>query len=160
MIFFQDVKSRSVYWIFFPVLIGLLLILHFDSSDQSWTWRDTLFNIGFFASQLVLVILYFSIRNKKLTNIAAGLLGLGDILFILCTAFYLSVLNFLFFYIASLTAVLLFWLIWQSATPVKSRHIPLAGLQALLFAGFLLGGWWLKKWNLTDDTWVLNLISR
>lgn len=160
MIFFQDVKSRSVYWIFFPVLAGLLLLLHFESSDQSWTWRDILFNIGFFASQLGLVILYFSIRNKKLTIITAGLLGLGDVLFILCTAFYLSIFNFLLFYIASLTAVLLFWLIWQSAVSVKSRHIPLAGLQALLFAGFLLGGWWLKKWDLTDDTWVLNLISR
>lgn len=160
MIFFQDVKSRSVYWIFFPILSGLLLILHFESSDQSWTWRDILFNIGFFASQLGLVILYFSIRNKKLTNITTGLLGLGDVLFILSIAFYLSIFNFLFFYITSLMAVLLLWLIWQSAASVKSRHIPLAGLQALLFAVFLLGGWWFKKWNLMDDTWVLNLIAR
>jgi hypothetical protein len=161
MIFFQDVKSRSVYWILFPALTGLLLLLQYaEKNNQSWSWQTVGFNIAFFVAQLVLVTIYFSIRNRKLINITAGLLGLGDVLFILSIAFYLSVFNFLFFYIASLIAVLVCWLVWQVAAPQKNKHIPLAGLQALLFAFFLLGDWWLGDWRLTDDTWLLNLIAR
>lgn len=161
MIFFQDVKSCSVYWIFFPVLTGLFLLLHYtEHNSQSWTWGSAGFNIAFFVAQLVLVTIYFSVRNRKWTNITAELLGLGDVLFILSIAFYLSIFNFLFFYIASLIVVLVCWLVWQLASPLKSRHIPLAGLQALLFALFLLGDWWLGFWRLTDDGWILNLITR
>src|ERR1041385_2387349 len=139
MIFFQDVKSRSVYWILFPALTGLLLLLHFfQSSGLIWSWQSVVFNVAFFLAQLLLVTLYFSIRNKKLTNITGELLGIGDVLFILSVAFYLPIFNFLFFYIASLIIVLAFWLIWQSISMKKIKHIPLAGLQALLFAGFLL----------------------
>lgn len=161
MIFFQDVKSRSVYWILFPVLTGLLLLLHFfQSNGLVWSWQSVAFNSTFFLGQLVLVTVYFSIRNKKLINVTNELLGIGDVLFILCIAFYLSIFNFLFFYIASLIAVLLFWLLWQSVSREKHKHIPLAGLQALLFTGFLLCDWMLKIINLTDDTWILNLITR
>ena len=161
MIFFQDVKSRSVYWILFPVLTGLLLLLHYtEKNNQSWSWQAAGFNIAFFVAQLVLVTVYFSIRNRKLTNITASLLGSGDVLFILSIAIYLSIFNFLFFYIVSLITVLIFWLIWQSVSPEKNKHIPLAGLQALLFSAFLLCDWWLKLCRLTDDSWILNLITR
>jgi len=161
MIFFQDVKSRSVYWIFFPVLTALFLLLHYtESNSRPWAWQSAGFNIAFFIAQLLLVTIYFSVRNQKLTNITTRLLGLGDVLFILSIAFYLSIFNFLFFYIASLIAVLIFWLIWQSVSSEKNKHIPLAGLQALLFSAFLLCDWWLKLCSLTNDSWILNLIAR
>jgi hypothetical protein len=123
-------------------------------------WQSAAFNVSFFLGQLILITIYFSIKNKKLINITGELLGLGDVLFILSIAFYLSVFNFLFFYIASLIAVLAFWLLWQSVSTKKHKHIPLAGLQALLFTGFLLCDWCLKMINLTDDTWILNLITK
>jgi len=161
MIFFQDIKSRSVYWSLFPVLTGLLLTLHyFESSGQALWWRPAVFNLGFFIGQLLLVTAYFSIKNKTLTNITKGLLGIGDVLFMLSIAFYLSIFNFLFFYIASLILVLITWLAWQAVSSNKSKHIPLAGLQAFVFILFLIGGWSFKVLSLTDDTWILNLIGK
>ncbi|MBS1520708.1 MAG: hypothetical protein JST50_06925 [Bacteroidetes bacterium] len=161
MIFFQDIKSRSVYWILFPALTGLLLGLrYFQNSGSILNWQSALFNVGFLIVQLLLVTFYFSIKNRKLTNITNELLGLGDVLFILSIAFYLPIFNYLFFYIVSLITVLASWICWQSITSNNNKHIPLAGLQAALFAGFLLSDWILKTHSLTDDTWILNLITR
>lgn len=161
MIFFQDVKSRSVYWILFPVLIGLLLLLHsFENDGLVLSWQSAVFNVGFFLGQLILVTIYFSVKNRKLINIAGELLGMGDVLFILSITFYLSIFNFLFFYITSLIVVLLVWVTWQAVSAKKSKHIPLAGLQAILFTAFLICDWCLKPIRLTDDTWILNLIGR
>lgn len=161
MIFFQDVKSRSVHWVLFPVLTGLLLLLHyFDTNGSLLSWQSVIFNIAFFVGQIVLVTAYFSVKNRKLTNITNELLGIGDVLFILSITCYLSIFNFLFFYIASLVIVLIVWLAWQMVSANKSKHIPLAGLQAILFAAFLICSWSLKTLTLTDDIWILNLIGR
>jgi hypothetical protein len=116
--------------------------------------------MSFIGMQLVILTLYFSVKNKKWINITSGLLGLGDILFLLSIAVYLSVLNFLFFYITSLIAVLFTWLIWQRVSAKKNKYIPLAGLQSLMAILFLLGDWWLRFFDLTNDAWLLNLVAK
>jgi hypothetical protein len=123
-------------------------------------WVPTLINLGFLALQILLLSVYFSVKNKRLINIFDGLLGLGDILFLLSITVYLSVLNFLFFYIISLILILLTWLIGQIISDKKSKEIPLAGMQAFILIVFLTCDWWLKIVNLTDDTWLLNLITK
>jgi hypothetical protein len=161
LIFIQDWLSRSVYWIMFPLLIACLLILRYlQNGNFSSFWQTTLINVGFILIQMILVSTYFSFKNKKLTNITNHLLGLGDILFLFSIIFYLSVLNFLLFYIVSLIAILIGWLTWQMVSSKKSKEIPLAGLQAIIFMLFLAGDWWAKLFDLTDDTWLLNLISK
>jgi len=161
MIFLQDIKSRSVYWVLFPVLTALLMLLHyFESGGQVLSWQPAIFNLAFFIGQLLLVTVYFSLKNKKLTNITSELLGIGDVFFILSVAFYLSIFNFLFFYIVSLILVLIAWLVWQAVSANKSKHIPLAGMQAIVFILFLICGWFFKALSLTNDTWILNLMGR
>ncbi len=161
LIFLQDLKARVVYWFLFLLLAVTLMVIRFQHPvilpelEQS-----AMINIGFILVQLIILTLYFSLKSKQWVNISNGLLGLGDILFLLGIAFYLSVLNFLFFYISSLIGVLLLWLIWQAVSAKKNKYIPLAGLQSLIFILFLLGDWWLRSFNLTDDTWLLNLIAR
>jgi len=88
------------------------------------------------------------------------LLGWGDVLLLLCIAFYLPVLNFLFFYIASLVLVLVIWLFWQVVSKGENKYIPLAGLQAMMFGLFLLACRFLLHINIADDTWVLNFIHK
>jgi len=145
----------------FPVLFLFLGILHSISQNAvSEIWRPSAINIGFLLLQIVLLSVYFSLKNKRFTNLTDGLLGLGDILFLLSITVYLSVLNFLFFYIVSLVLVLVTWLIRQSISAKQSKEIPLAGLQALIFLIFLSCDWWLKMFNLTDDSWLLNLITK
>jgi len=160
-IFIQDFKSRAVYWVVFPILLALLGVLRYTMFYSfSVIWVPTLINTGFLALQLILLSVYFAIKNKRFINIADGLLGLGDILFLLSITVYLSVLNFLFFYIFSLILILVIWLITQVVSAKKSKEIPLAGMQALIFIVFLSCDWWLKMFNLTADTWLLNLITK
>ncbi|HEY2581265.1 MAG TPA: hypothetical protein VGI43_05645 [Mucilaginibacter sp.] len=161
LIFIQDVRSRAVYWVLFPVLAILFILTSvLQHHLPVLYWQTVLANTGFILLQLLLVSLYFSIKNGRWTFITTSLLGWGDILLLLSIAFYLSFLNFLFFYIISLTAVLLIWVIWQAATKEKNQHIPLAGLQALIFTVFLSVDWWVKFFDLTNDAWLLHLITK
>ena len=160
-IFLQDLKSRTVYWFLFLLLSVLLMVLRFQHSFSWPDWRKSiLINVVFITVQLIFLTLYFSLKNKKWIDITSELLGLGDILFLLSITFYLSALNFLFFYIVSLMGVLILWLVWQGVSKKKHKYIPLAGFQSLIFMLFLACDWWLQSFDLTSDTWLLNLIAK
>lgn len=153
--------NRSVYWLLFPLLAILLTCLYFLSGNGIKELEQSVFiNLGFLLFQLVLLTIYFSLKQKRPVNVTVQLLGLGDILFLCSIAFYLSVLNFLFFYISSLLGVLIVWMIVQLFSSKKNSQIPLAGFQAILLGVFLAGDWCWLHLNLTDDTWLLNLINR
>ncbi len=161
LIFLQDWKGRAVYWFLFPLLALMLICVRLQHGVViPELVQSVLLNISFMVVQLIILTLYFSQKRKKWVNITAGLLGLGDILFLLCIAFYLSVLNFLFFYIAILMGVLFLWLTWQAVSKQKNKYIPLAGFQSLIFIVFLAGDWWLQAIDLTSDNWLLNLIAK
>jgi len=161
LIFLQDTRDRSVYWFLFPLLavtlIGIRLLKHLVLSEFE---QSILINIGFIVLQLLILTIYFSIKSKKWINITNQLLGLGDILFLLSIAFYLSVLNFLFFYIVSLVVVLLLWIAWQAISAKKNKFIPLAGFQSLILILFLASDWWYRSFDLTNDNWLLHLINK
>ena len=158
LIFFQDLRERAVSWILFPVLTLLFLSYRFLNHDPvAVICQGALVNIGFVAMVFLILTAYFSVKRRKWTNITDGLLGLGDLLFLLALCFYLSVLNFLMFYIASLTMVLATWLVWRSIIK-KGNEVPQAGLQALLLAIALGLSWWICPVNLTSDDWLLRLM--
>jgi hypothetical protein len=161
VIFIQDIKSRAVYWVVFPILAISLIVLQYKTSNGlNEIWQPAIINVGFLLLQLLLLSVYFSVKNKRFINIADGLLGLGDILFLLSITVYLSVLNFLFFYLVSLVLVLLAWIMGQSIFGKKNKHIPLAGMQSMVFIVFLSCDWLLKIVDLTDDTWLINFIVK
>jgi hypothetical protein len=149
-------RSRSVYWFLFPMLMVLFMVLTFYPL-HGYAWQPVLVNMGFLLLQFLFVSVYFSVKNARWVNITAGLLGWGDILFLLSIVFYLSVLNFLFFYLGSLVCVLLFWLAFSAK---QDKEIPLAGLQALFFSFFLVTAWWIRPVNVTSDDWLLQLITK
>jgi hypothetical protein len=161
MIFVQDLRSRSVYWFWFPVLLVLFIAAGILQYRSFTAIGETAFiNCVFLALQFLLVSLYFSLKNRKWVNVTTGLLGWGDILLLLSVAFYLSVLNFLLFYMVSLIGALLTWLIWQAIADQKDKHIPLAGLQAIFLGAFLTVDWFRIHLNLTDDAWISNLMHK
>lgn len=110
--------------------------------------------------QFLLVSAYFSLKNRCWVNITAELLGWGDILLLLSITFYLSVLNFLFFYLVSLAMSLTAWLIWKIVSKRENKQIPLAGFQAICLFVFLMSDWYWLHFNAADDTWLLNLIHK
>ncbi len=161
IVFVQDMRSRSVHWVLFPILIALFTGLHFMQHELfTALWPPVLLNIVFLMFQLLVVSAYFSLKQRKLVNITITVLGWGDILFLLSICFYLSVLNFLFFYVFSLIAVVFIWFSWQLISKEKNKNIPLAGLQALLFAIFFSFNLYFTSVNLNSDDWLLNLINK
>jgi hypothetical protein len=161
LIFIQDLKSRSVYWFLFPVLVILFFAISLlQHRSFSEILQPAWMNLSFLAIQMLLVSVYFSVKNKHWVNITDELLGWGDILLLVSVAFYLSVLNFLFFYLASLVISLVCWLIWKLVSAKENKKVPLAGFQAIGMAVFLTSDWFWFQFNAADDTWLLNLIHK
>jgi hypothetical protein len=121
--------------------------------------QSVLVNWGFLLLQLLLVSVYFSLKERKWMDITKYHLGWGDIVFLLCPGIYLSSFTFLGFYVFSLALILLFYVLKYFIDREKIVTIPLAGLQALLFGLLLAAGWWLGWIVLHNDQWLLNLIN-
>jgi len=154
---YQDMRYRAVYWICFPVLAALLFVL----KQQEMQWKEALIETGygivFFGTQLVLLWIYFSLKNRKLTDITSGYLGLGDILFLMAITFYLSPVNYILFYIGSLIVVLIYTLGQRIFLKKEEPEIPLAGLQALLLGLVLIVSIVQPGLQPTNDSWIYGL---
>ncbi|MBB3971034.1 hypothetical protein [Mucilaginibacter phyllosphaerae] len=157
----QDIRFRAVSWLFFPVL-ALLYIAHGIVSGiyLKEVLFNTALNIAFLLVVFTVVWLYISLRQRRLIYLPDKLIGWGDILFLLCICFFFTLLNFILFYITSLFIIIVLWLIWVSLRPGTAyRHVPLAGLQALILSVFLIIDWSNRSIDLTSDNWLLFLIG-
>ncbi|MBE9585990.1 hypothetical protein IM792_16165 [Mucilaginibacter sp. JRF] len=160
-VFLQDARSRLIYLWCFPVLAMMFVVLRvFNGEKWASIAGDSIKGLLFLLLQIVALSLYFSIRNRKWTNILKGYLGWGDVLFLICSACYLSILNFIGFYVGSLLLSIIVWIIWQQRKDASNNvRIPLAGLQALIMMPLLLADWWLPGVSLTQDDWLISLIA-
>ena len=157
VVLFQDLKSRSVLWVIFPLLSIVLIINRILQHETNGTIVvATGYNLIFLFLQLILLTLYFSARNKKWINITEGMLGWGDILFLAVIAVYCSTLNFILFYIVSLILVVMIWMALQVFSQT-SRQVPLAGLQAAMFTLLLVTDWFWMHLNINSDFWIEKL---
>jgi membrane associated rhomboid family serine protease len=86
------------------------------------------------------------------------MIGWGDILFLVSLAFYFSLLNFIVFYIGSLVLALLIALVGSFYS--SDKKIPLAGLQALIFALFLTSARLFFHLDLMSDNYWLEYLMR
>lgn len=136
VIAYQDFRWRAIHWITLPVLFILLIIKATGASSL----KDIIFNFaliaGFLLLQLLVLTLYFSVKERRPVNIIDKYLGLGDVLFFVTIAAGFSFLNYILFYIASFVIIILISVILLAMRrPLKS--IPLAGGMALCFLSFL-----------------------
>jgi hypothetical protein len=155
-------RFRAVSWVLFPAL-AILYVFHGWAAGIGF--KEIAYNSGlnlaFLAVVFLLVWLYISLRRRRWTHLPDKLIGWGDILFLLGLCFYFTLLNFILFYIISLLMIILFWLVWANYKPdAAQRHIPLAGLQAIILSAFLMLDWLVKGIDLTSDNWLLFLMSR
>lgn len=159
-LFYQDWKYRAVYWLTFPVIFVLFISFSYSKTGiNELAWHSGL-NLAFLLLQIIILTLYFSLKQRKLIILTRSHLGLGDILFLSCTAFYLSPLNYLIFYISSLCFVLLFTAATRLRKNNTSWKIPLAGIQALFLAVICLADWTHPYIDLGSDNWLLRLFTR
>ncbi len=153
LIFVEDLLWRMVRVYWFCGLFAGCLLLAFNARQSAVAM---LLN-GLENSLIVLFItgstwLLISMRNKIKIKELERIMGYGDLVFLLVTGFYLSVLNFVFFNVLSLLSIALIWPLY--ARIIKSDRIPMAGLQALALI-FLMAAdrFWLRL-DLTSNYWI------
>lgn len=158
-IFYQDIIYKAVYWLCFPALAIVLGILKIKQTNFTAFITDMSYGLLFLFIQLLLLSVYFSIKRKSWVNITKSLIGWGDILFLMAISFYLSPVNFIFFYILSLVLVLIFVLVQRRfSKEISHEHIPLAGLQAVLFGFMMIAGFMSMNISFYDDQWIYFLM--
>ncbi len=160
VISFQDFKQREISWLLIPFTFLALFLdaTYFITSDL--IIKNTLLNLAFVTVQLLLLTLYMSIKNKKITNILHQHLGLGDLLFfvVLCVAF--SPINFIVFYLFSMMTTLVGYIAYAVIFPKKNlKEIPLAGAMASILVVTILINTLTRHMNFYDDNFLLNIIN-
>jgi len=108
-------------------------------------------NLFFLIIQFLFIALYFSLRRGRYTPVMDHMIGWGDALFLTSIAFIIPPLTYIFFYVTSLFLVLAGWLCYRYFSRGKDRHIPLAGLQALLMLFFISGDWLFRVYNMYNE---------
>lgn len=158
VIVFQDFKYRAVSWVVFLALFLLVFITALQQNPIGYVAEQFVFNSVFILVQLVLLSIYFSIKNQKATNIINTYLGLGDILFFLILAAFFPFLNFVFVYVLSLFAIATAYLFYRIIKKNAATQIPLAGGMALSVIFLLILKNSIKNFNFYDETYLLSFL--
>lgn len=156
---YQDLNYRGIYWWMFPALLLLLATSTIQVLDFSVMISQVIKSILFLGLQFLVLTVYISIRQKKMTNIFDGFFGLGDLLFLVAVSFGFSFLNYVLFYLLSLMVVVIFSAIFGIDSKLHGKKIPLAGYQALLYMLLMAGSWYTPVINLLSDENLINLLS-
>lgn len=135
-VFWQDVKSREVYWFLLP-FIGVCcgLLYYFNTLPE-------LFIMSFFMNLIFIFILLFVIylySRYKLKSSFKLTMGSGDVLLFFALCFSFSSVSFITCFVLSLCFSLILHLIPKKSDINKS--VPLAGYMSLFFAFTYLGYW-------------------
>lgn len=127
IIVFQDMKFRAISWLLIPALCIVLFGKAIVLNETDGILFNITFNIVFVLIQLLLLTIYISIKNKKMTNIINSYLGIGDILFFVAIGFAFSPLNYILFYVISMVLTMLLFVSYKTVKKNISAEIPLAG---------------------------------
>jgi len=129
----EDFKHREIHLAYLLVFISVSFLVSYRLNQLEYV----LFNLLFLAFNLIIVYIYFSIKNKGITKFIDVKLGWGDIVFWLGLIFHFSFVNFIIFFIISLILILIL--------NFKNRNsIPLAAWQSIFLIIILIIDFFLK----------------
>ena len=126
-IFFQDLKSRAVYWFLFPVLMALAFAVSWKTLAADWY-----LNILFLLLIMAMLTIYISLRQGKITYITRGHFSWGDILFLLAVTPLFSLQSYIIFFTAGTILTLVMHLGVMAFR--KQETIPYAGYMSLVLS--------------------------
>lgn len=155
----QDFESRAIS-AYLPVLVFIFSFLYscywFDIQEVT---ISTIINVALLFFQFALLYLYVRIF-KEADDLTDSYLGWGDILFLLALGPLFSPLNFVLFNLVCFISIALGYFIYTGLNPKGDRHIPLAGLVAIITA-FSVS--FLNLTNLHnamyDNYWLINTLG-
>ncbi len=154
----QDFKHRAISWYILPVMFLAFLFKSFSFINCHQVLKFGIINLSFIIIQFVLLTIYMSIKNKKMTNIINSYIGVGDLLFFLVLSLAFSPVNFIVFYIISLLFTLLFYALYNAILRNTSSQIPLAGMQSICLIIVLLCSQFLKDFNFYNDDYLVGFL--
>ncbi|MEW4923118.1 prepilin peptidase [Algibacter sp. 2305UL17-15] len=126
-VFFQDFRKRTIH-VALPIILFLLaLVINYKSTDLRL--NCVAYNMAFVLMNIIGLVLYFSLKNRKFINPIDTYIGLGDIVFFLAITPLFNFKPFILFFILGLLFSLLLHLGFVLFKQVKT--IPLAGYLSL-----------------------------
>lgn len=132
IIFYQDLRYREISWWTLPLLFISLIPKYFVNNSWSILIEQGVINSLITIIELLLIFLYFSIKNKKITNVFTIQLGIGDVLFLLIIGPFFHPMLYVWFQVSSLILILFFSLIYGVIKKNWNYTIPLAGILSIL----------------------------
>lgn len=158
-IFYQDMRYRAVYWLCFPFLCFLFLAIKQQQGILAELLAQVFYNLLFLSSQLLLLWVYLSIKNRRAVYMTQQYLGWGDILFLITLSLYLSPANYVLFYVGSLMVIISFLLVQRKIQTKTNPEIPLAGMQAMLLLLLISYSMVQPSFKPYADEWLLAQLS-
>jgi len=157
---YQDFKQRQVS-VF--LLIALFILFSIVAYQVEISWKEMVknfvINAGFVAIQIVVVKIYFSLRNKRNERILDTYIGKGDLFFFIVSCLAFSVAWFIPFYIISLIIALLSTIISNGLGKAKTVEIPLAGIMSLVMVVSIIIKLVHNSFSFYDDSYLLQLMN-
>jgi len=134
VVFLQDLKFRKIH-VALSILIFTLSVFVFNRVENL-SAVVYLSNSIFFLVILAVLIVYMSLKNRKILNPFTNYFGLGDLLFFLAITPLFLTYNYILFFISSMIFAIILQLAFHKV--MKDRTVPLAGFSALLLLLVLL----------------------
>jgi hypothetical protein len=146
LLIYQDFKDKLIsVWLIAGVLLCNTILLFTNGTLNEKLWYASI-NALFFIFLLLILTIYYSIKNKKITLLTDQYLGWGDIFFIFTLTLSFSAINFIFYLVFSFIFSLLFYLLMKLFLPSLKKEIPLVG-----FLAFILILLYIYKWISCDS---------
>jgi hypothetical protein len=156
----QDLRTRLVSWVLFPLLAVCLLLRRLLSGGQlSEVLISGASSLCFLGLLLLALTAYFSVKYRKVVNISDGLLCWADILTLCCFGLYMPLLNYFFFFFSAMVLTLCGWTLWRGIAAAQDVHIPLAGILCAFFACLYIAQFFWTDLVLTNDQALLTTLS-
>jgi len=155
---YQDFRYRAFSWVLVPVLLILLIVNSIWIQGVDLVLKPILTNIATLGFIMIGTFAYMSLKKRKWVNIIDTHIGLGDMLLFVLLCVFFSPLNFIVFFVGSLTLITLAWGCYLFILRDWSRTIPLAGAVAVLVI-MLIGAKWCFNLNYYDDQLSLATIQ-
>ncbi len=134
VLLFQDLKFRKIH-IALPILVFLFSVILFNGRTEM-RYTVYILNIAFFLLIIGILVLYMSLKNKKLLNPFVHYFGLGDLLFFISITPLFLPYNFILFFILAMIFSIILQFVFRKV--MTDKTIPLAGFSALLLMLFIV----------------------
>lgn len=126
-VLYFDAKQRAIHIILPLLIFGLSIVINYASHNLEFL--NIVHNTLFLGINMFGLMLYFSLKNKRLFNPIDTVIGLGDIVFLVAITPLFQLKTYILFFIAGLLFSLVIHITTQWFKKVQT--IPLAGYLSL-----------------------------